>query len=172
MGLGDGSQPVTGVNIQASGFVVPKAWDVKSQYGGLDGTLAAYLGNSRAHLAVRAGGRKLVGDYAWFDAAYVGSRNNRGFLSHRFTGDSSVFGSVALRAWIREVPVIIPVRFGVIGFADTGRVWYAGESSNTWHHSIGGGLMFQPLATPTTVHAVVAHSKEGNRFYFGIGFPF
>jgi hypothetical protein len=172
MGLGDGSQPVTGVNIQASGFVVPKAWDVKSQYGGLDGTLAAYLGNSRAHLAVRAGGRKLVGDYAWFDAAYVGSRNNRGFLSHRFTGDSSVFGSVALRAWLREVPVIIPVRFGVIGFADTGRVWYAGESSNTWHHSIGGGLMFQPLATPTTVHAVVAHSKEGNRFYFGIGFPF
>ena len=66
----------------------------------------------------------------------------------------------------------IPVRFGVIAFADTGRVWYAGESSNTWHHSYGGGLMFQPLATPTTVYAALAHSKEGNRFYFGIGFPF
>ena len=144
-----------------------------SQYGGFDGVVAAYLGNSRAHLALRAGGRKLVGDdYAWFDAAYIGSRNNRGFLSHRFAGDSSLFGTVALRAWIREVPVSIPVRFGVIAFADTGRVWYAGETSNTWHHSYGGGLMFQPLATPTTVYAALAHSKEGNRFYFGIGFPF
>ena len=173
MPLGDEGQHVTGINVQASGFVVPKAWDVDSQYGGFDGTVAAYLGNSRTHLALRAGGRKLVGnDYAWFDAAYIGSRNNRGFLSHRFAGDSSVFGTVALRAWIREVPVSIPVRFGVIAFADTGRVWYAGETSNTWHHSYGGGLMFQPLATPTTVYAALAHSKEGNRFYFGIGFPF
>lgn len=172
VGLGEDDRPVTGINIQASGFLVPKAWDVKSQYGGFDGIVAAYLGNARAHVALRAGGRALAGDYAWFDAAYVGSRNNRGFLSHRFTGDSSVFGSVSLRAWLHEVPVILPVRVGVIGFADTGRVWYAGEASKTWHNSFGGGLMFQPLATPTTVHAVVAHSTEGNRFYFGIGFPF
>ena len=173
MPLGNESPHVTGINVQASGFVVPKAWDVDSQYGGFDGVVAAYLGNSRAHLALRAGGRKLVGDdYAWFDAAYIGSRNNRGFLSHRFTGDSSVFGSVAVRAWIREVPVTIPVRFGVIAFADTGRVWYNGEDSNTWHNSYGGGLMFQPLATPTTVYAALAHSNEGNRFYFGVGFPF
>ena len=123
MPLGEEGPHVTGINIQASGFVVPKAWDVDAQYGGFDGVVAAYLGNSRAHLALRAGGRTLVGDdYAWFDAAYIGSRNNRGFLSHRFTGDSSLFGTVALRAWIREVPVSIPVRFGVIAFADTGRV--------------------------------------------------
>jgi hypothetical protein len=171
--LGGEGRQVTGLSIQASGFVVPKAWDVTSQYGGFDGTVAAYLGNSRAHLALRVGGRTLVGDdYAWFDAAYIGSRNNRGFLSHRFTGDSSLFGTVALRAWIREVPVSIPVRFGVIGFVDTGRVWYNSEDSNTWHNSFGGGLMFQPLAAPTTVYAALAHSKEGNRFYFGVGFPF
>ena len=23
-----------------------------------------------------------------------------------------------------------------------------------------------------TVHAIVGHSKEGNRFYFGLGYPF
>ena len=170
--LGDEGQQVTGFRVQASGFFVPKAWDVDSQYGGVDGAVAAYVGNTRAHLAFRVGGRKLVGDYAWFDAAYIGSRNNRGFLSHRFSGDSSLFGTVALRAWIREVPVSVPVRFGVIGFADTGRVWYNGENSNTWHNSYGGGLMLQPLATPTTVYAVLAHSNEGTRFYFGIGFPF
>lgn len=170
--LGADGPHVTGVSLQASAFVVPKAWDVESQYGGFDGAVAAYVGNTRAHLAMRVGGRTLTGDYAWFDAAYIGSRNNRGFLSHRFTGDSSLFGTVALRAWIREVPVSVPVRFGVIVFADTGRVWYDGEDSNTWHHSYGGGLMFQPVATPTTVYAALAHSKEGNRFYFGVGFPF
>ena len=170
--LADEGQQITGFRLQASGFVVPKAWDVTSQYGGFDGTVAAYVGNTRAHVAFRVGGRTLVGDYAWFDAAYIGSRNNRGFLSHRFSGDSSLFGTVALRAWVREVPASVPVRFGVIGFVDTGRVWYDGEDSNTWHNSYGGGVMFQPLATPTTVYAALAHSNEGNRFYFGIGFPF
>jgi hypothetical protein len=170
--LADEGQQITGFRLQASGFFVPKAWDVDSQYGGFDGAVAAYVGNTRAHLALRVGGRTLVGDYAWFDAAYIGSRNNRGFLSHRFSGDSSLFGTVALRAWVREVPVSVPLRFGVIGFADTGRVWYEGEASNTWHNSFGGGLMLQPLATPTTVYAVLAHSNEGTRFYFGIGFPF
>jgi hypothetical protein len=170
--LADEGQQITGFRIQASGFFVPEAWDVDSQYGGFDGAVAAYVGNTRAHVAFRVGGRKLYGDYAWFDAAYIGSRNNRGFLSHRFSGDSSLFGTVALRVWIREVPASVPVRFGVIGFADTGRVWYGGEDSNTWHHSYGGGVMFQPLATPTTVYAALAHSNEGNRFYFGIGFPF
>ena len=171
--LGGEGRHVTGVSIQASGFVVPKAWDVDSQYGGIDGTAG---GVPRQH--ARTSGRACRRPEArtvttpGSTPAYIGSRNNRGFLSHRFSGDSSLFGTVSLRAWIREVPVSVPVRFGVIAFVDTGRVWYNGEDSNTWHNSYGGGLMFQPLATPTTVYAALAHSKEGNRFYFGIGFPF
>lgn len=164
---------VNGVRFVASGFVVPKAWDVKSQYGGFDGMFAAYLGNPRAHLAVRAGGRKVWGDYAWFDAAYVGGANNRGFRNHRFAGDASLFGTVSVRAWFAEsANKIIGLRFGVVGFGDTGRVWLDGENSKTWHSSIGGGLLVEPLGVPFTMHVTAAYSTEGTRMYLGFGYPF
>jgi hypothetical protein len=164
---------INGVRLAASGFVVPKAWDVHSQYGGVDGQAVAYLGKPRAHLALRAGGRKLWGDYPWFDAAYVGGSNNRGYRSRRFAGDSSVYGTASLRCWLGAVGVkVIGLRFGVVGFGDTGRVWVAGEDSKTWHSSLGGGLLVQPLGLPFMVHATVGNGTEGTRFYFGMGYPF
>jgi hypothetical protein len=165
--------PVSGVRLDASGFVVPKAWDVDAQYGGLDGSVAAYLGSRRAHLALRAGGRKLWGDYAWFDAAYVGGSNNRGYLSHRFTGDTSLFGTVSLRGWLGEVGLrVLALRLGLVGFSDVGRVWVDGENSSAWHSTFGGGLLVQPSGAPFTLHAIAANSKEGTRFYAGMGYPF
>jgi len=164
---------VSGVRIQASGFIVPKAWDVKSEYGGFDGQVAAYLGNPRVHLAVRAGGKKLWGDYAWFDAASIGGINNRGYRSRRFSGDSSLYGTASLRGWLGDVGLkVIALRLGLVGFGDVGRVWVDGEDSKTWHSSLGGGLLVQPLGAPFTVHATAANSTEGTRFYLGVGYPF
>jgi hypothetical protein len=164
---------VSGVRFDASGFVVPKAWDVKSDYGGFDGQFAAYLGNRRAHLAMRAGGRKLWGDYAWFDAAYVGGANNRGYRNRRFAGDASLAGSLSLRAWLGDVGMkVIALRFGVVAFGDTGRVWVEGEDSKTWHSSLGGGLLVQPMGAPFTFHVTAARGTEGTRMYFGAGYPF
>jgi hypothetical protein len=169
----DEASRVNGVRLQASGFVVPKAWDVDSQYGGVDGDVAAYLGNPRAHLAVRAGGRKLWGDYPWFDAAHVGGANNRGYRSRRFSGDASLFGSASLRVWLGDAGLrVVALRFGLIGFGDVGRVWVDGEDSKAWHSSFGGGLLVQPLGAPFMLHAIAANSKEGTRFYVGMGYPF
>jgi len=163
----------SGVRVQASGFVVPTAWDVESTYGGLDGQVAAYLGDQRAHLAVRAGGRQLWGDYAWFDAAYVGGANNRGFRSRRFAGDSSLFGTVSVRGWLGDVGFkVIALRFGVAAFGDIGRVWVEGEDSTTWHSSLGGALLVRPVGAPQTVHLTAANSTEGTRLYLGLGYPF
>jgi hypothetical protein len=168
-----GDQRITGVTLNASAFVVPAAWDVESRYGGVDGMVAAYVGSSRAHLAMRVGGRKLSGEYPWFDAADIGGKNNRGYRQRRFAGDSSLFGSVALRSWVAEVATpVVPSRIGLIAFGDIGRVWLKGETSNTWHPSYGGGLLFQPLGSPVTAHAIVGHSKESTLFYFGVGYPF
>jgi len=167
------ASPVSGVRFQASGVLVPKAWDVASQYGAVDGLAAAYLGTSRAHLALRAGGRKLWGPYPWFDAAYIGGSTNRGFSSHRFAGDSSLYASAALRTWLGTIPNrAVPLRVGVNVFTDTGRVWLAGQPSNTWHTSIGAAAMLQPVAVPFLLDAMLAHSREGYRFYFGFGYPF
>ena len=85
----------------------------------------------RVHLAFRVGGRALAGDYPWFDAASVGGNNNRGYRSRRFTGDSSLFGSVSLRGWLGTVgKSFIALRVGALAFTDVGRVWVEGEDSN------------------------------------------
>ena len=164
---------VTGVRIQASGFFVPKAWDVTSQYGGVDGVVSAYVGNTRAHLAMRVGGRTLSGDYAWFDAAAIGGNNSRAYRSRRFTGDSSLYGSASLRGWLGTIgKSFIAVRVGLVGFGDIGRVWVDGEDSSTWHPSLGGGLLLQPVGAPLLLHAIAANGKEGTRLLIGFGYPF
>ncbi len=166
-------EQIGGVELQASGFYAPKAWDVTAQYGGVDGVVTAYAGTSRAHVAVCAGGRKLWGDAPWFEAAAIGGFNNRGFRTRRFLGDSSLFGSVSARGWLGRLRIpIVPMRLGLVAFGDVGRVWLEGEESDTWHTSLGGGLLMQPLSAPVTLHAVAANSKEGTRFYFGFGYPF
>ena len=171
---GSGStEQVTGVKVQASGFYAPSVWDVTDSYGGADGVVAAYAGSRRVHLAARVGGRHLWGDAPWFEAAHVGGLNNRGFRSHRFIGNSSLYGTASLRLWLGRLPIpLLPTRFGVVGFVDTGRVWLVNESSDTWHTSYGGGILLQPVLAPVTVHVIAADSKEGTRFYFGLGLPF
>lgn len=167
------TEQVSGVNLQASGFYAPDAWDVTGGYGGAEGVLAAYAGSKRVHLALRAGGRRLWGDAPWFEAAHLGGLNNRGFRSHRFVGNSSLYGSVSLRGWLGRLPIpLLPTRVGLVAFTDTGRVWLENEDSDTWHTSYGGGLLLQPTLAPVTVHVIAADSKEGTRFYFGLGYPF
>lgn len=168
-----GPQSNTRVKLRLDGVLVPQAWDVEDRYYGIDGELAGYFGSSRAHLALRAGGRRLWGTYPWFDAAFVGGRNSRAYLSNRFAGDSSLYGSVELRVWLGSVTnPVLPFRVGAFALAESGRVWLEGEDSRTWHPSYGGGLLFQPLGFPITAHATVATGKEGTRFYFGSGYGF
>ena len=61
----------TGVRILAEGFFVPKGWDVTESFGGVDGSVAGYLGNQRLALATRVGGRALWGAYPWFESASI-----------------------------------------------------------------------------------------------------
>ncbi len=168
-----GDAQVNGVKLRLDGHYVPEAWDAREDYGGIDGEVAGYLGVPAVHLALRAGGRKLWGLYPWFDAAHIGGHNSRSFRSRRFTGDSSLYGSAELRVWLGKLNTpVVPMRLGLFGLVDTGRVWLEGEDSSTWHTSYGGGLLLQPLATPVTVHATVATGDEGTRFRFGSGFSF
>jgi outer membrane translocation and assembly module TamA len=119
------------------------------------------------------GGRHLSGDAPWFEAAHVGGRNNRGFRSHRFIGNFSLYGSLSLRGWLGRVPIpLLPTRVGLVAFTDTGRVWLENEESDTWHTSYGGGILLQPVLAPVTLHVIAADSKEGTRLYFGLGYPF
>jgi hypothetical protein len=164
---------VNGVQFDVASFVVPSAWDAPSTYGGLDGFVTGYLGGKQGYLALRVGGRRVWGEYPWFDAAYIGGPNNRGYNSHRFAGDASIYGNTSLHAWLATIDNrIIPIRLGIVAIGDVGRVWLEGESSRAWHSSLGGGLQLQPAGVPIVVTLLAAYSKEGTRFYFGLGNPF
>jgi hypothetical protein len=166
--------PGHGMRVFLSGFVSPSVLDVRKTYEGADGYVTGHVGSESVQLAVRVGGQRLFGSYPWFDAAGIGGANDRGFHSHRFLGDASLYGNAELRAYFGH-PVfssVFPVRFGVVGFADTGRVWRKGEASNTWHPSEGGGFLMKPGGTSIVLRAVAARSVEGTLIYFGSGFRF
>ncbi|MGE5362119.1 MAG: hypothetical protein ACM3NQ_24140 [Bacteroidales bacterium] len=169
-----GEEPhLNGVRLETSAFFVPKAWSVDSGYGGLDAFVATYLGGEHGRLALRVGGRKLWGSYPWFDAAYIGGADNRGFNRHRFAGDASLYSNASVHVWLPAIGNrVMPFRIGVLGLGDVGRVWLDGENSKKWHSSFGGGILVQPLGMPLVVNLVAAHSSEGTHAYFGFGYPF
>jgi outer membrane protein assembly factor BamA len=126
-------------------------------------------------LAARAGGRQTFGRYPWYAAAYIGgSESNRGYLSQRFAGDSSAYGSVELRLRVADSVPVVPGRMWVFGLADAGRVWLEGEDSDEWHPSFGGGVVFEVAATPIAFWTGIAKARDedGVRFYFQSGFGF
>jgi hypothetical protein len=163
-----------GMRVVLSGFVSPAALDVRKIYEGADGYVTGHVGSQSVQLAVRVGGQRLFGTYPWFDAAGIGGANDRGFHSHRFLGDASLYGNAELRAYFGhpEFSSVFPVKFGVVAFADTGRVWRKGETSNAWHPSAGGGFLMKPVGTTIVLRAVAARSVEGTLVYLGSGFRF
>jgi hypothetical protein len=74
-----------------------------------------------------------------------------------------------MRLRISGMNIGTPGSWGLSAFADTGRVWLDGESSDTWHSSVGGGLWFSWLTNRAAASIGVSHSKEDNLVYFVLG---
>jgi len=168
--------PQSGVLLSVNGRLFPKIGDVTELYGRVAGSLAAYVtarGPLEPTLALRVGGERAWGDLPYQSAAYIGGDTGvRGFLSHRYAGESSAFGNVEVRLPLREMR-FFPGEMGLFGLADVGRVWYDGESSDKWHHAFGGGIWIGFLLERNpTLTLGVANSEEGTLPYFRAGFAF
>ena len=163
----------------------PEAWDLQSTFGEVDGNVNAYLSAGRwATLAVRGGGKRVFGDYPYRDAAYIGGgglltgafdepgRTLRGFRARRFGGDGALYGNADLRLRLGQITLILPAHVGIFGLADIGRVFLKGETSDTWHTAVGGGIWLSFLDYRNTLTAYIAHSKEDNVAHLGAGFTF
>lgn len=128
-------------------------------------------------LALRAGGATNLGDFAFFQANTVGGEASlRGYARNRFAGHSSAYANAELRQELGDVNVYLTRgTLGVLGFADTGRVWADGPSSRLWHVGYGGGLWFTPfnLALVTaTVGFSAEHPLADPIFDLSLGFAF
>jgi hypothetical protein len=180
---GAGGYPTRGVLVEAIAAVFPKAWDVEETYGWVEGDVSTYLtagSRGRATLALRAGGKRMLGDrYPYFNAAaaggggfFSGQDAVRGLRPSRYIGDSAVFGNADLRLYLSRFFLALPGEWGLFGFGDVGRVWLDGETSDKWHTSYGGGLWIGLLSRSNAVAFTVAKSGEVTAFYIRAGFSF
>jgi Omp85 superfamily domain/Calcineurin-like phosphoesterase len=111
--------------------------------------------------ALRFGGGINSGDYEFFQANRLGGLTNlRGYRRSRFAGDQSFFTNGEVRLKLLDFrSYLFPASFGILGFADAGRVWLKGENSDTWHSAVGGGIWIAPLRQ-FVISITGAHSKE------------
>lgn len=166
-----------GLLFDTAGSFFPAIWDVKTAFGELHGDVATYLSASSSFLqptlALRAGGKRVWGDYPFHEAAFIGGSSTvRGFRAQRFAGEGAVYGNAELRLRIARVFIILPADLGVFGLADAGRVYLAGETSDKWHTAAGGGIWLSFLNRDATFTLAVATSQERTGLYVRAGFVF
>jgi len=112
-------------------------------------------------------------DYEFYQMATIGGDYDvRAFRSERFSGKRSYFQSTDIRYEIGKIRrSVLPLRYGLLGGFDYGRVWLPGEHSDKWHTSVGGGLWLTGIDI-ITAKISYFYASEGGRVSFGLGFGF
>ena len=115
-------------------------------------------------LGVRLGGSTSYGEdvIPFYKMAYLGQQNHlRGYELNRFTGRSSLFINSELRVQLTEFQTpIIPIKFGLKGFYDTGRVYSDFDTSDEFHAGYGFGVYFVPVKESFSINISVGFSEE------------
>jgi hypothetical protein len=157
------------------GTAYPATWDVKQKYESIVGSVAAFFtlpAKNRPVLALRAGGKKLFGDFPYFDAAFVGGSSSlRTEERQRYAGDASLYGTSELRVPVAKFPLILPLDVGLIGFLDVAKVYVDGASPGGWHKGAGGGF-WVGLINPGASLNVLVTNNSNRRIISSFGFAF
>ena len=166
--------PLRVLHLTAVGEVNPATWDVESTFGSVqaqvEGTVSA---DTRASptLALRVGGRKVWGEFPFFESAFVGgSHTVAGYHSNRFAGDASLYGGGLVRLTVGPAPLALPAIWGVFGNYDVGRVYVNGDSPGGWHTGGGGGVWLGFLDRKNSASLGIATSSEGTLLQAGLVF--
>jgi hemolysin activation/secretion protein len=162
--------------LEAGGKIYPAVWDVDSTFGEVHGEAATYLTAPvplQPTLALRVGGRKLWGQYPFFEAAFIGGSSTvRLGRVNRYAGDAAAYGNAELRLALARMTLVLPADVGVFGLADVGRVFLETESSDKWHSAVGGGIWLAWLDRANTISLALAAGEEHTGFYVQAGFGF
>jgi hypothetical protein len=120
----------------------------------------------------RAGGTTLSGNPQFYQYNKIGgSETLRGYQRNRFYGNSTAFSQNDLRFITNFRSRVFNGKIGVFGLFDAARVWLDGESSNTWHTAVGGGIILSPF-NRVSISAAYAKSGEDANIHVRIMKPF
>jgi hypothetical protein len=111
--------------------------------------------------------------FEFYQGATLGGDNDlRGYRRERFTGRNSFFQSTDLRYTIGSwKSSFVPMKYGIFGGYDYGRVWVHDDTSEKWHQSAGGGIFLNGVDA-VTARFFYFYGSDGGRFAFGLGFTF
>ena len=161
--------------LDLTGSLYPAMWDAESAYRDVSGTAAGYLTIpvfTRPVLALRAGGKKLFGDFPYFDAAFIGGGGSlRTEYRQRYAGDASLFGTAELRVPIAKFAFVLPLDVGALGFVDMARVYVDGESRGGWHRGTGAGFWVGVVNPATNVNVTYTNHPD-RKVQVSLGFAF
>jgi hypothetical protein len=172
----DSITPSNRVLVVASAGVYPKMMDVTSTFGkatlAFNGEIQLPVLPTPPTLTFRTGGTKLWGDFPFFEAAAIGGDHTTTFIdAQRFAGDASLYASSQLLVPVGKFRAIIPVRAGIVGVAEAGRVYVDGSSPGGWHSTAGGGVWIGRLYGPQTLTFVETGGfKRGFQVRLGLNF--
>ncbi|KGO94331.1 metallophosphoesterase [Flavobacterium subsaxonicum] len=112
-------------------------------------------------------------NFEFYQAATLGGDLDlRGYRRERFTGKQSVYHSTDLRFTIGKwKSSFVPLKYGILGGYDYGRVWLNNDTSNKWHQSAGGGLWLNAVDA-VTARVTYFRGSDGGRMAFGLTFGF
>jgi hypothetical protein len=171
----DSVTPSNHILAVASGGVYPKMMDVTSTFGKATLVFDAALQlpvPTTPTLTFRTGGTKLWGDFPFFEAATIGGDHTTQFIdAQRFAGDASLYATSELLVPLTHFKFVIPVRAGVVGVAEAGRVYVDGSSPGGWHSTAGGGIWIGRVYGSQTLSLMETGGfKSGVQLRLGLSF--
>ncbi|WP_299247056.1 metallophosphatase [uncultured Aquimarina sp.] len=124
--------------------------------------------------ATEIGGEVILGnDFEFYHGAQIGGvKGLRGFRNERFVGKYAAYQNTDLRLKLGKFKTsFIPLKYGLTGGFDYGRVWLENDNSDKWHNSAGGSFWISGLDSFTANLGYYA-SSDGGRITFVLGFAF
>ncbi|GAA4272763.1 metallophosphatase [Aquimarina gracilis] len=124
--------------------------------------------------ATKIGGEVILGDeFEFYHGAQIGGNNGlRGFRNERFTGKYALYQNVDLRLLLGKFKTsFIPLKYGITGGFDHGRVWIKDDNSDQWHIATGGSFWISGLDT-FSANIGFYGSEDSGRIIFTVGFAF
>ena len=170
------ANPQEGVLFRISGTMYPASHGLSESFSKSQCDLRAFFGGKGVPaltLAMRVLGEKVWGNVPFFEQPNLGGWSGlRGLSTGRYIGDALALSTLELRGSLWRVNFLLPSTMGLAVFAETGRVFVAGETSDRWHASYGGSIWIAPWSRDNTISVMAAGSREGLEFYLDVGMGF
>lgn len=120
-------------------------------------------------------GKLITNDnFDFYHGASIGGNNGlRAYRNERFLGKQAFYQTTDIRLTLGSIKrSFVPMKYGVIGGFDYGRVWTTNDTSKTWHTSYGGALWLNGVNMVTAKLGYFDSPIDQGRITFAVQFGF